>query len=107
MTLVILEFRAGSGLLPPQRRPLHQLVKPIAIEDYHRKLGCSDLLLFFRRSSEWSSASYAPRLQLAAVHLFKLRIFEKGTVLFFYYCPLLAENRLGRKSFLMSPVALD
>lgn len=34
MTHVILEFRAGGGLLPPQRRPLHQLVKPVAIEGF-------------------------------------------------------------------------
>lgn len=52
MTLVILELRAGGGLLPSRRRPLHQLVKPVAIEDYYREPGRSDLPLFCRRSGE-------------------------------------------------------
>ena len=64
-------------------RPLHQLVKAVAIVDYHREPGSSDLHLFFGRSGEWSSASYAPRLQLVTVHLFKLRIIKKGGQIYF------------------------
>jgi hypothetical protein len=46
MAHTILESKAGSGLLPPQRRPIHQIVKAVATENYHREPGCSDLLLF-------------------------------------------------------------
>lgn len=70
-------------------------MKALAIEDYHRDPDCSDLLLFFGRSREWSSAFYAPRLLLATVHLSELHIIEKGTDLFFYHCPLLAGSCLS------------
>lgn len=64
--------------------------------DYHREPGCSDLYLFFSRSGEWSNPSYAPRLQLVTVHLFKLRIIKNGTDLFFYHCPLWSVATLGK-----------
>ena len=74
-----------------QHRPLRQLVKPVALEDYHREPG---VVIYPRLFVAQGVVKHAlrPRLQLATVRLLKLRIIGKGTDLFFYRCPLLAQS---------------
>lgn len=56
---VILESRSGSGLLPPQHRPIHQLVRAVAIENYHRAPTVV-IYSFFSRSRERSTGQELP-----------------------------------------------
>lgn len=57
MEQVVLELRAGDGLLPSKHRPIHRLMKPVAVVDYRREPGLIDRPLLFRRSGERSAPS--------------------------------------------------